>query len=165
MIPLVLRGLGAPIKNLGDYLKMTDNSRATWEALYTQQTDQLAEVHNSTIKLIDELETKNRKLQWDVARLEKEITLKNQEIDMRKQGRGLFMTDVWHGLEQERWLRADVIRYAPEWQLLPFLNVVTKFLVEQNIRNDEQFQAAYQEMRAKSLQAQREQLNNTRPLA
>ena len=102
MVPLVLRGLGASIKNMGDYLKMTDNSRATLDVLYAEQTDQLAEVRKSSLKLIDELETKNQELQWRVAKLEKEIALKHQEIDRCKQGYGLFMGDIWFGLEQER---------------------------------------------------------------
>ena len=135
---------------------MVDQPIATVQELHSQLTSGLAALGESTTKTVQRLERITQELRWDLTRLEGEMALKNKEIDMYKQGRGLFMADVWYGYEQERWLGGNVVRYAPEWPLLGFLREVTYLLKEMNICNDEQFQAAYQEMRAKRLIAQRQ---------
>ena len=68
---------------------MTDQAEVTLKALFEQEANQFAELRKSTISFIKKLERKSQELQWDVARLEKEIVLKNQEIDRCKQGRAL----------------------------------------------------------------------------
>ena len=128
---------------------MTDATQPTLDALYTRVQGRLEELHAGNLSFLKELIRKNQELQWDVDRLKKEIEFKNKEIDKWRQGRGLTMHDVWCGAEQERWLGFDFTRYAPEWQLHAFLKGVTQLLVEQGISNDEQFQAAYEELKQK----------------
>ena len=106
---------------------------------------------------------KNQELQWDVARLNKEIESKNQEIDKYRQGRGLRMHDVWCGADQERWLHFDFIRYAPEWTLHGFLRAITLILVQQNLSTDAHFQAACQEIWANRRREARQAKCNVQP--
>ena len=122
---------------------MTDQAEVTLEALFEQEASQFAELRKSTVSFIKKLKAKSQELQWDVSRLEKEIALKNLEIDRCKQGRGLFMTDVWYGLELEQG-GAKETQFAPEWSLNRFLMTITKLLIQWGIKDDTQFIAACQ---------------------
>ena len=122
---------------------MTDQAEVTLEALFEQEASQFAELRKSTVSFIKKLKAKSQELQWDVSRLEKEIALKNLEIDRCKQGRGLFMTDVWYGLELEQG-GAKETQFAPKWSLRRFLMTITKLLNQWGIKDDAKFQAACQ---------------------
>ena len=124
---------------------MTDQAEVTLEALFDQEASQFAELRKSTVSFIKNLKAKSQELQWNVNMLEKEIALKNLEIDRCKQGRGLFMTDVWYGLELEQGgAKTNGSQFAPEWSLQRFLMNVTKLLNQRGIKDDDQFQAACQ---------------------
>ena len=137
--------LGAPSKKKHSLLKMTDQAEVTLKALFEQEANQFAELRKSTVSFIETLKAKSQELQGDVNRLEKEIALKNLEIDRCKQGRGLFMTDVWYGLELEQGgAKTNGSQFAPEWSLQRFLMNVTKLLNQWGIQDDTQFIAACQ---------------------